>query len=258
MRRRKVDVPWWAVHSTSYEKRHLWFLLLMDRYILTFLRAQENIIDRFNTMSLFVCLRNELYLSCVSVLSLYHSTSDVNVYAVWWLSTTLIDYLETNNVARVVFDLSFVDALLVSFLTDPSLPRRRRVSWLQRNLLMAVTKPCNWPSRFFVGINGTKFLCLWVFGNIFCPCFKTSYKSGFNDHGCVLECPSPPPLAILGYLIFVPFLDLTMCAKCQKGIGKIGIIFLYLRNNSNPNHLLRLKIDSFSDPPHFTGVKLYF
>ena len=80
--------------------------------------------------------------------------------------------------------------------------RGRRVFWLQWNLLMVVTKQCNWPSRF-AGINETKFLCLWVFGNIFYRCFKTSYKSGLNDHGCVLECP--PPLAILDYLIFVVF-----------------------------------------------------
>ena len=129
----------------------------------------------------------------------------------------------------------------------------------------------------FCGYKWNKFLRLWVFGNIFYRCFKTSYKSGLNGHGCVLECP-PPPFAILDHLIFVVFFSVyeyseiyfvrvlnehgcvlehppslspcdsrpsNFCAlfifycvrKCQQGIGKIGIIFLYLRNNSNPNHL---------------------
>ena len=57
---------------------------------------------------------------------------------------------------------------------------------------MVETKQCNWPSRF-PGINETKFLCLWVFGNIFIDVLKTSYKSGLNDHGCVLECPPSSP-----------------------------------------------------------------
>ena len=102
-------------------------------------------------------------------------------------------------------------------------------------LWLYTTKPCNWLSRF-VGINGTKFLRLWVFGNIFCPRFKTSYKCGLNDHGCVLECPPPSPCDSRPSN-FCALFRFYCVRRCQQGIGKIGIIFLYLRNNSNPNHL---------------------
>ena len=150
----------------------------------------------------------------------------------------------------------------------------------------------------FCGYKWNKFLRLWVFGNIFYRCFKTSYKSGLNGHGCVLECP-PPPFAILDHLIFVVFFSVyeyseiyfvrvlnehgcvlehppslspcdsrpsNFCAlfifycvrKCQQGIGKIGIIFLYLRNNSKPKSPQGWKLTPFLILRIFTGSNCIF
>ena len=96
----------------SYERRRLCFLLLVDRYLLTFLRAQETIIEQFNTTSLFkkwiipelsICtfvvgvsvILHKRYKPVCSVITLHNDT-----YIIYWNCLTF-----------------------ASFLTDPSLPQ---------------------------------------------------------------------------------------------------------------------------------------
>ena len=142
---------------------------------------------------------------------------------------------------------------------------------------MVETKQCNWTSRFvginetnscvyesseIYFINVLKLLIrtvwwLWVcirvplspppfaiLDHLIFVVFLSVYEYSeiyfvrvLNEHGCVLERPPSLSPCDSRPSNFCALFIFYCVRKCQQGIGKIGIIFLYLRNNSNPNHL---------------------
>ena len=148
-----------AILNIFYEKYHHEASLMFSHTIH---------IDILACIDIVVCLRKEMWMSCVSVFSFWyyvsHSTSVVNVSA--QSIETSSSQLEFMGFARCLgrdFYRSF------SFLTDPSLQRGAKG-------LLTTTKTT---------YNCLRFMYLKFSGICFCP----SYKCGLNDHGCILKCP---------------------------------------------------------------------
>ena len=142
---------------------------------------------------------------------------------------------------------------------------------------MVETKQCNWPSRFvginetnscvyesseiyFIDVLKLLIRTVWrswvcirvplppppfaILDHLIFVVFLSVYEYSeiyfvrvLNEHGCVLERPPSLSPCDSRPSNFCALFIFYCVRKCQQGIGKIGIIFLYLRNNSNPNHL---------------------
>ena len=163
---------------------------------------------------------------------------------------------------------------------------------------MVETKQCNWTSRFvginetnscvyesseIYFINVLKLLIrtvwwLWVcirvplspppfaiLDHLIFVVFLSVYEYSeiyfvrvLNEHGCVLERPPSLSPCDSRPSNFCALFIFYCVRKCQQGIGKIGIIFLYLRNNSKPKSPQGWKLTPFLILRIFTGSNCIF